>query len=238
MMLVPVDLMLADQVLKDKNYAIEYLRKEIAEITNCKEEEITQLDFPMGLKPLKINTRFSFDGFEMCLTGKSTGGKQLGFSSVTPLKVPTDMERYIKKIERFVEKKKENSKIVLDENHDLINSIDNGKVYAYLSSKLTNSVYQIAFGSQKDILCNGYDKFMNLSIEEQCVCLLNLISLFKTGRASGCDLSKIGGKSSAGIVLLSSKLTNWVKSYDRVRIINESASGIYRQESDNILEWL
>lgn len=238
MMLVPVDLMVADQVLKDKNYAIGYLRKEIAEITNCKEEEITQLDFPMGLKPLKINTRFSFDGFEMCLTGKSTGGKQLGFSSVTPLKVPTDMERYIKKIERFVEKKKENSKIVLDENHDLINSIDNGKVYAYLSSKLTNSVYQIAFGSQKDILCNGYDKFMNLSIEEQCGCLLNLISLFKTGRASGCDLSKIGGKSSAGIVLLSSKLSNWVKSYDRVRIINESASGIYRQESDNILEWL
>ena len=62
--------------------------------------------------------------------------------------------------------------------------------------------------------------------------------MFKTGRAGSCDLSLIEGKSKAGTNICSSKISNWSKNYQDVRIINESASGIFRSTSENILEWL
>ena len=238
MMLVPVDLMVADQVLKDKNYAIGYLRKEIAEITNCREEEITQLDFPMGLKPLKINTRFKFDGFEMCLTGKSGGGRQLCFASATPLIIAQEQERYIKRIASFIEKNRNNAKITPDEEHDHISRNENIKIYDILRGKLNTSVYKKIFSSQKNVFECGIDSFEALDIQQQCSLLLNIVDMYKTGRASKCDFSMIGGSPNAASLLQSSKLSNWCKSYNVVTIINESASGIYRQESDNILEWL
>ena len=68
--------------------------------------------------------------------------------------------------------------------------------------------------------------------------MFNIISLFKTGRGSGCDLTLIGGKKQAAVYNIGSKVSNWGKTYKCVKIIDESPSGIFRTESDNILEWL
>lgn len=238
MMLVPVDLMVADQVLKDKNYAIGYLRKEIAEITNCKEEEITQLDFPMGLKPLKINTRFKLDNLEVCMTGKTTGGQKIGITLITSLKLNRDVEQYIKKIENYIRKKMLNKSIQIDEEYDGISFNKNVKLYKFLLNKMHENIYEKMFDTVALNVCNGQDDFEKIGVEEQCTVLMNLLSVFKTGRGQGCDLELIGGKKKSAVFTLSSKISNWGKKYSDVKIINESASGIYRQESDNILEWL
>ena len=236
-MLVPIDLMIANKVLSDETFAIEYIRGEIAEISNKKKEEIINISFPYGLRPIKINTRFSFDGFEACVTGKSSGGKQLMFSSLMALKLSYKQEKYIKKLERFNEKKKINSKIIFDEKYDGINEMNNMELYNVLCDKFQNSIYKVVFGSIHDELINARERFVKLKLQEQCTVLLNILSVFKTGRTGGCDLELIGVKAKC-TYKMSSKISNWAKSNNCIKISNESSSGIFRTESDNILEWL
>ena len=236
-MLVPIDLMVANKVLSDETFAIEYICGEIAEISNKKKEEIINISFPYGLRPIKINTRFSFDGFEACVTGKSSGGKQLLFSSLMALKLNYKQEKYIKKLERFNEKKKINSKIIFDEKYDGINEMNNMELYNVLCDKFQNSIYKVVFGSIHDELINARERFVKLKLQEQCTVLLNILSVFKTGRTGGCDLELIGVKAKC-TYKMSSKISNWAKSNNCIKISNESSSGIFRTESDNILEWL
>lgn len=237
-MLVPIDLMVAEKVLNDIEFACVYIQQEIAEITNKPQNTIKNITFPMGLKPIKINARFSFDGFEACIAGKSSGGKQLGFGSMSPLKLTDQNESYIKKIVNFMNKKKLNSKLKIDTVYDGISIEQNIILYNILSDKLKNSIYQKAFSGQYKDVEQGKENFKNLDIEEQCSVLLNFLSIFKTGRTKGCDLSLIGGSKKAAEYKLSSKISNWAKKYQCVKLVNTSSSGIFREETDNLLELL
>jgi len=190
------------------------------------------------LRPLKVNTRFSFDGFEACVTGKSSGGRQLGMSSLESLKVSFVIESYIKKIENYINKKSENTKIILDEKYDGINRTFNIELYDELTNKLLNACYHIIYEKTGDVLLKGKEKFENLSIDAQCQTLMNIIDVLKTGRNGGCNLKDVGGAVNAANFIINSRVSNWKKVYNSVKIIDESASGIFRKESENILEWL
>ena len=237
-MIVPVELMVGEKVLNDKNFAVGYIQQQIAQISNRKIEEIVNVSLPLGLRPLKVNTRFSFDGFEACVTGKANGGKILGISSLVALKMDNKKDNYIKKIEKYIEKRKLNINIKLDEKYDGINYESNQMIYNILVEKAQCSIYKTMFGSLVEGLENAKSIFEQLSLEEQCLCINSLINVFKTGRSSGCDLTLIGGKKQAAVCTVSSKVSNWGKNYKYVKIIDESASGIFRKESENILEWL
>ncbi len=237
-MIVPVELMVSEKVLNDKKFAVGYIQQQIAQISNRKIEEIVNVSFPMGLRPIKVNTRFSFDGFEACVTGKANGGKILGISSLVALKMDNKKDNYIKKIEKYIEKRKLNINIKLDEKYDGINYESNQMIYNILVEKAQCSIYKTMFGSLVEGLENAKSIFEQLSLEEQCLCINSLINVFKTGRSSGCDLTLIGGKKQAAVCTVSSKVSNWGKNYKYVKMIDESASGIFRKESENILEWL
>ena len=58
------------------------------------------------------------------------------------------------------------------------------------------------------------------------------------GHANSCDLSIIGGGPQAGKVGLNSSLSNWKKHYKDVRIIDQSASGLFEHSSENLLALL
>lgn len=237
-MLVPIDLMVSHKVLSDMDFALNYVREEIAEITNKSRDVISDVEFPMGIRPIKVNTKFSFDGFEACITGKDSGGRQVGMVSAMSFIVSSEQEKYIKRLENYRNKKQNNSNIILDEQYDKINKDDNLKLYDTFLLKLSSTFYNKAFPKGCEILQNGREKFMDLDIDEQCIALLIMLNIFKTGRAGTCDLSLIGGSAKTFNYRRSSRVSNWKRDYNSVRIINESASGIYRSESDNILEWL
>lgn len=240
-MLVPIDLMVANKVLSDEIFAIEYIRGEIAEISNKKKEEIINISFPYGFRPIKINTRFSFDGFEACVTGKDSGGSKISLSSLVPLICDVNQEKYIKKIEKYCEKKQINNRIVVDGVYDGISSEKNGILYNCLIEKMCNTIYKKAVFINADLrtkLKAGNDLFEKLDCDEQCFCLMQLIKLFKTGRSEKCDFTLLGSKKNEASYRLNSKISNWLKYYSSVKIIDESSSGIFRTESDNILEWL
>lgn len=236
-MIVPVELMVGEKVLNDKKFAVDYIQQQIAQISNRKIEEIVNVSFPLGLRPLKVNTRFSFDGFEACVTGKSSGGRQLGMSSLMPLKISHEKESYIKKIENYINKKSKNSNIKPDEKYDGINSMINIKLYDELTDKLLNTCYRIVYKKTGDVILKGKEKFESLSIDVQCQTLMNIIDVLKTGRNGGCNLKDIGGTANAANYIINSRISNW-KNYKSVKIIDESASGIFRKESENVLEWL
>ena len=53
-MIVPVELMVSEKVLNDEKFAVDYIRQQIAQISNKKVEEIVNVSFPLGLRPLKV----------------------------------------------------------------------------------------------------------------------------------------------------------------------------------------
>lgn len=238
MMIVPIELMVADRVLMNEDFATEYVQTQIAQITGKHKEEINTISFPLGSRPIKVNTRFSFDGFESCITGKSSGGKDLGFTSLMPLMVDGGKEGYIKALERFFEKRQVNVEIQVDEEYDGISQAKNEELYQFFLNKLETNPYGRIFGGQQPVLQKGFEKFIALSVEEQVFVLLNMLKLFKSGRAGGCDLTTIGGKKKAGVYTNSAIISNWKKKFSDVRIIDESASGLYFSGTKNILEFL
>lgn len=235
-MLMPVDGMVSKKVFSDKVFAEKYAKLTLEKVWERKNGQITDIAFPLGLRPLKVNTMLSFDGFLACISGKANGGKIIGLSSMMPLVIAPDWEQYVKRLESFTAKKEKNKNLILNEEYDGISREKNKRLYDILASKVITGIYEKAFSSQITVLQEGYEKFNNLSMEQQVQLLLSLILLLKSGRAGTCDLSLIGGKSKAGSYNIASKIGNWEKKYSDVRIIDMSASGIYQSKSENLIE--
>ena len=153
-----------------------------------------------------------------------------------PLILETKWEKYIKHLESFTEKKEKNRNLTVNEEYDGISREKNQMLYQILSSKVTEGIYQKAFASQISVLKNGGTRFAELTVEKQIQALLSIVLLLKSGRAGNCDLTLIGGKSNAGVYLISSKMSNWKKMYRNVRIVDSSPSGIFETYSENLLD--
>lgn len=233
--IMPVDLMSYDKVFSSMENAICYSTKTLETIWN-KEGFITDIEFPMGFRLLKVNTMISFDGFRACITGKANKGKQILLTSMMPLVIGDKWEAYIKKLERFEEKRAKNKRITLNEEYDGISKELNTELYNLLTNKIINGLYGNAFGAVKEVLVCGRSKFDKLSGEEQVKLLSAIVLLLKSGRAGSCDLTAIGGKGATGTYIIGAKLSSWKKSFLSARLVDMSASGIYESVSENLLE--
>ena len=237
-MFVPIDLMESERIIENKRYAEEYVEKTIAQILGKSRETVQEVSFPLGMRKLKVNTLLELDGFAATLASKSNGGKTIVFGSMMPLLVDSKKDRYIKRLENFSNKKKQSNELCVDETYDKITKEENSELYSFLANKLEKNPYRAIFGSQSKVLQAGKSKFENLKLEEQVETLLNILSIFRTGRTTGCDLKALGGVGQAAIFTGSSKLSNWKKSYTDVRMVDVSASGLHRKVSQNLLELL
>ena len=105
-------------------------------------------------------------------------------------------------------------------------------------NKLKSTIYSKRINNPVAIVESGREKFVSLNIRDQVLTLLNLHIVF--GRMTGgCDLSCIGGsKKTAATVSFSSTVSNWKKYYSDVRIIDQSASGLWEKKSENLLDLL
>lgn len=92
--------------------------------------------------------------------------------------------------------------------------------------------------SNIDITIDGMkEKFSDLSILSQVLCLCNLISVFKTNRKGSVDLSLLGFSNNTAVCSMSSKLSNW-KCYSSVIICDVSPAGLHVKKSINLLDLL
>ncbi len=232
-MVMPVELLCADQFLNDVNFAEEYARKTIGDIIN---KPVLDVEFILNKRILKVNTMLSLNGLRVCITGKSGGGKQLGVSIADSFKTSPENEAYIKKLESFKNKKKKNSNIVYNEFYDSINRDKNLEIYDCYIQKLHQAPYIYRPANPINTLITGKEAFAALPCESQVDILLDILGLF--GRIQSADLTPIGGVAKAGVCTLSSMISNWKKNYTDVRIIDQSASGLFESVSDNLLDLL
>lgn len=233
-MVMSVEVMHGQRFLADEEYARYYTKERLQYILG---KEVDSFDFPLGMRPWKINTMLCFDGFEVCITGSSGAGKQLIMQSLTQFITSDYWKYYIKKLERFVEKVTANPNYIYDEEYDKVNRANNVDLYDLYIDKLCGSVYGKRANSPKNLLIDNRDKFIELDVKEQAAILMNIQLVF--GRyTSGCDLSKINGSKNSSVPLMSSTISNWKKNYSDVRIIDRSASGMWEKQSENLLKLL
>ena len=232
--IMSVELMHGKHFLEDTKFAKEYAFDRMSRILG---KTVSDITFPMGMRPWKVNTVLSLDGFRVCIAGISGGGTRLIAQPIMQFSSDCEWKGYLKKIERFVEKNKNNSNLIYDEEHDKVSAEKNQQLYDLYTDKLQNSTYKKRINAPKEILINGKERFSRLEILQQCQVLLNIHAVF--GRLSaGTDLTLIGGSAHSAATVISSSIPNWKKNYTDVRIIDQSPSGMWEKQSQNLLELL
>ncbi len=234
LMVMPVELLYADKAVSDMESAEEYAKDRIGRITG---KVIDSVSLPIGIRKLKVNTILSLDGFRICIAGTAGGGRCIIAQPYMQFSADFDTQLYVKRLESFVEKMKSNTNLVYNESYDKISSEQNLKLYDMYVEKLRSSIYKKRPNNPIAVLEDGRDTFISLDVKSQAAALLSIHQVF--GRVSGgCDLTAIGGAGkAAATVSFSSSVSNWKKLYSDVRIVDQSASGIWEKVSDfNILD--
>ena len=155
------------------------------------------------------------------------------------MKLDKKAEDYVKKLETFQNKQRENPKRELDEVRDGLSVEKNLQLYDLLVQKLSGKPYCNLPNNQTENLTKEEAKsnFVEAGTILQVNCLLSLLQ-WMNGKANTCDLTATGGVGKAGNTLLSSSLSNWANRYSKVRIIDQSASGLFEHSSENLLALL
>ncbi len=252
-MIMPVDIHCAEQAMCNEETLRTYARSVIARITQKEESEIEILGLPIGMKKILINqlllagkvkstsagkSNLPAENVKLTLAGKSNKGSYVSLGLATPLILSGEAYLYVKKLERFAEKKKAGKLSTVDEKYDGICREKNLELYETLTEKINNKQYVKLFAKAPELMKSGKEMFERASVEEQVVFLLSAIAVFEGGRTTGCDLRLVGGGQQSATIRMPSNLSDWKKKYEDVRITDVSASGIYTSQTGNLLEML
>lgn len=211
---------------------IEFMPLYLCEKISGNEEEIlnylitsTGLNNPKILLPkIKIDTLFKVDGFYMWLSGRT--GKQLIFKGANQLILTAKDTVVLKKVMKFVTRRKENKNLEIV-SHDELTTTDLINMYDTFLDKLENTVYHVRLSAQVATLTQKREKFCELSDENKCIVLAEILHMFQC-QSGAANLTLMGGSASAGILVLNNNIMN----LKQISIINQSPTGIYEKEID------
>lgn len=228
--LVPVKLLDMTKFVADNNYALEYVSNELG-------DKATNIEILFNKRILKIFTMLALDGARYCIRGKSSP-KEIGLMNMMPFMTSPENEFYIKKMESLYEKHQNNDKFIWDEKYDIVSIEKNVKLYDLYIKKLSAWPYNTRPGNETFVnkLVSHSADFEKLDIFGQITVLLQIQGIL--GRKKQADLKHLNESASSGTMPRSLNLSNWKKSYSDVRIIDQSASGLFEKISDNILDLL
>lgn len=184
---------------------------------------------------IKVNTVFSLDGFEACVSGTSDGGSRILMRSLMTPRYTAEQIAYIKNLDNISEKRKKNPQYVIDETFSGISREKNVALFADLVNMMNGSVYSKQPGAKLGISADDQKKFEGLTIDMQYECLKNMILYLKTNRSGACNMNAMGGDQTSGTMRLSTNISNWKKYYSDVRIIDRSSSGLFEHRTGNLL---
>lgn len=228
--LVPLKLLDMAKFITDDSYALQYIAAELG-------DKAKNIEILFNKRILKIFTMLSLDGARYCIRGKA-GLSDIGLMNMMQFKISPEVENYVKKLESFNDKHKKNEKFVWDERYDGITAEKNVELYNLYINKLSCWPYDTRPGNTTFIskLRIHLDDFQKLDIFKQANILLQIQGIF--GRLKQADLKDLRESASSGITKVSMNVSNWKKNYADVRIIDQSASGLFERVSDNLLELL
>ena len=103
----------------------------------------------------------------------------------------------------------------------------NQKLYDILLEKLTDGIYRNKKASLQTILQEGREKFIRLSIPNQCQILMNLVEWFQLSCVTA-DMKEIGGSANSGKCLMGKKISDC----SEMILITQSATGLQERRID------
>lgn len=233
--IMSVELLYGERFMNNVEFAKEYTKSRIEYILG---KAVDSIEFPLGMRPWKINTVLSLDGYKACITGVMNNGTRIIIQGITQFSDDNKWIYYLKKVENLSEKKRNNSNFIYDEEYDVVSIEKNIELYDLYIKKYKESIYINRVNKPLDVLESGRTEFEKLSIFEQADILLNIHSTFGRAGSSGINLEKIGGKKGSAAMNLSANISNWNKLFKDVRIIDMSPSGLWERQSINLLELL
>ena len=221
----------------DAAFAEEYALGKVCNVVSLKEGDVFRaVEFPLGSRIIKVKTLFDFDGLRANIS-KSDGG-YFGITLANPLLVSAADEDYLKKLHAVNDKisncEKVRTKYHISEKHDKITREQNLRLYDLLCEKINSKPFRIKLSDVGKTFVDGRSKFERLDDNEQVKTLVSMVSVFKTGRASACDLKLIGGSTNSARMKINCVLSK-VKDIQSIRIIDQSPAGLYEKASPNLL---
>jgi CRISPR-associated endonuclease Csn1 len=177
---------------------------------------------------IKKNSKIVIDGFPMHLTGNN--GVQLGVQCAVQLCLNTEHQMYLKKVMKYVDeniKRSDKSKFVTINTYHGITGEENINLYDVFIDKLTNSIYRKRPANPKDKLIEKREKFLSLSLEEQCIVLNEILHLFQC-KPLTADLTLIGLAKYTGKMAANHNITGM----NSVKLVHQSVDGIFEYTID------
>ena len=236
--IVPIDLMVSKEYFKCTDCAKKVVFDSLKKFYNGQKlakVSYNDISFPLGEKPLKINTMLEINGFRGVITAKDSGGTYISVSSATSLILDKKLYDYYKSIESFI-RSLDSDKNRKADYYNIINRNDNSLLYNEIIMKCESKPFSqwSKYTEAAGILKKGKNRFDSLDLTEQCKCLSQIMALLKTGRSSNCDFSLIGGRKNYNTVRLNSTLKS--NKYNTICIVDQSPTGLFEKKSPNLLE--
>ena len=223
---VPVTLLCAEKFMSDRDYALNgYIKPYFDKKFEEKDVKATDIRLLFNGRPIKIGTELVLDGLSVLFGSQGSAGCQIGVKVFSPLILPEKDAAYVKAVESFVRK--------TDKNHDIgysqeetVSAEKNLGLFDLLVEKYGKKPYSLRPGSGLKKLTEGRDTFAGLDVKEQCRTLMNILSHFNRTALADTNLG-LGCK-----CLLNANINIW--KYSDVRIVDRSASGLWKRESVNL----
>ncbi|MCH5344270.1 MAG: type II CRISPR RNA-guided endonuclease Cas9 [Acetatifactor sp.] len=193
-----------EQILSAENKG-----KKIEELRICK-------------KMIPRKSLIKYNGMYYYLGGKTN--KQIELANAVQLCMGIEHTNYMKKVEKAVASDYYDEKDA--QKHLILTKEQNVNVYDQLVGKMTNATYANIVGAVKECVLQGKEKFIELSVKEQCYVLYQLCINLQAGEAA--DLRLLGGSEKSGKYVINKKITD----AKEVILICQSATGLFQRKID------
>lgn len=196
-------------------------------ICYCK-EKLGLLQPRIILSKIKKNALLKIDGFLVHLRGVNE--KQLTLQCAVQLSVNEKYELYMKKIEKYIRRnleRKDKKKLLTITEMEEITTTENLALYDEFCNKQKNTIYKYRPANQYKTLLDGREKFIKLTIEEQCTVLEEILHLMQC-KPILADLHLIGGSKDSG----KTQFNKIISKSQQAWLINQSITGLFEQKVD------
>ncbi len=197
---------------------------ESASIEYCK-SELGLTDPVIIAKQVRFDALLELDGIRMNITGRT--GDSYVYKHAYQLAIDEKHLKYIKNIIKYITRCSEAKKELDISQYDYISQEENAELYDWYLQKLNTRIYSALFKTMATQLNESKSKFENLSLNEQCYVLIEILKAFRCDRQCP-DLTKLSGPATAGIVRANKKISGLVSA----KLINQSPTGLFETEID------
>ena len=207
-----------------KNLTEEQMMEYFSNVLQQENKKKVVSDVNIRKKIVPIGALIKYNGFYYYLGGKTNADMYIR-DAVQVCFAPKEME-YIKKVDKAVSNNDYSEK----DNGvgtTVLTKEKNVSLYKNICEKYVSTIFKKKKGTIKTIVQKGKEIFEHdLTIEEQCIVLRNLMLNFKTG--DSVDLHLLKGSASTGTMKLNKKVSN----AEELKLIDQSVTGVFSREID------